>query len=54
VEEATGGGETGAAPLGGGSDDTDWACAAATNPTNKPRLTALDFNKLDIAETPSF
>ena len=46
-----GGGETGAAPLGGGSGETDWACAAAAMPANKPRLTAVDFNKLDIAET---
>jgi hypothetical protein len=52
VEEVTGGGEAGATLLWGGSDDTDWACAAAAMPANNPRLRAVDFSKLDIAGTP--
>ena len=51
MEEVTGGGEAGVTPLGGGSDETDWACAAAAMPANNPRLRAVDFNKLDMAET---
>jgi hypothetical protein len=55
----TGGGEAGVTPpvtllwdgpLWGGSDETDWACAAAAMPNN-PRVRAVDFNKLDIPET---
>jgi hypothetical protein len=51
VEEVTGGGEAGVTPLGGGSDETDWACAAAATPANNPRLRTVDFSKLDIPET---
>jgi hypothetical protein len=56
VEEVTGGGEAGVtplvSPLGGGSDETDWACATAAMPANNPRLRAVDFSRIDIAETP--
>jgi hypothetical protein len=50
VEEVTAGGEAGVTPLGGGRDETDWACAAGAMPANNPRLTTADFDKRDIAE----
>jgi hypothetical protein len=51
VEEVTGGGGAGVALLWGDSDETDWACAGAATPANNPRLTTVDFSKLDILET---
>ena len=51
----TGGGEAGVTPLAtppwGGSDETDWAYASAAMTASNPRLRAVDFRNLDIAET---